>query len=453
MKKKHEEKILAAIRNKVIEKDIQRNSEEEIKEMQEANIEALTELTTLSRKEVEQIAEQVKKDFDINEKKKQKRIIQYSIFFLVSIIVLYFVFRPEPKLKERIVEDNFNDNSSEWSVINEFVYNRYFKDKQYYIELNNKGWCYWDDLNVDFPKNCDIEVASKWMNGKYSSYGLGLNQSDNEYFAFTIKGDGSASFGKVVNSKWVIDDANKYKIGNEGKNKTNIQKIEIRNKNFKYYVNDNLVRTGILDLDYTMLSLYGCGEQEVAFDYVKVTDTDTKNVIFTDDFSNPSNLWNPKKKFTCEANISNGKFVFNMENPDNCNWSGSEILEVTKNCEIELTSTWLTGELANYGFMILNDDENYYSLELQNNGVARFVERSLDKYTYVQDDVKTPFDSDGKKQNVQKAIIKDKKISYYVNNKLIKTYSSSLDYPCKIAIRACGKQTIAFEKLKIKYYE
>jgi len=177
MKKRLEEKILAEIRHKVIERDLQRNSEQEVKEMREANIEALTELTSLSRDEVENIADEVKSSYLIKAKHRQKRIIQYSVFGVVSLIILFLIFKPKPELKLRVVEDSFNDNSNEWDVINSFVYDRYFKDNQYIIENNNDGWCYWDGINIEFPKNCDIELASKWMVGKYSSYGVGLHQS------------------------------------------------------------------------------------------------------------------------------------------------------------------------------------------------------------------------------------------------------------------------------------
>jgi hypothetical protein len=453
MKKKIDEKILEEIRNRVIEKDQELKNEEEIKKMREANVEALTELTSLSRKEVEKIADQVKNEHLLKEKLRQKRIIQYSAFAFVVMIILFFMFRPKPELKTRIVEDDFTNNSNEWSILNSYKYNRYFKDNQYIYDLNNQDWCYWDGINLKLPVNCDIEVESKWLNGKYSAYGIALNQNDTAYYTFSIRGDGAACFAQDMAGKWVINDSWKYDIGYKGKMQKNVQKIEIRGKNFSYYVNNNLVRTGIIELDIKEINLRCCGQQQVAFDYIKVINADSKKVEFTDNFTNPSNLWNPKRNYTAESNFEKGRYILTEDNDNNCNWSVSELHQITDNCEIELTSVWLTGDLSNYGLMILNDDDNYVSCELQNNGIARFVESKSGKYTYVQNDVKTGFESDGKSANKQKVIIKGSDISYYVNDKLIKTTGSNLSFPCKIALRVCGKQSVAFDKLSIKYYE
>ena len=453
MNDKLNDKILEEIRNRVIERDQEKKNEHEIKEMREANIEALTELTTLSRQEVEKIADEVKNEHLLKEKQKQKRIVNYSLAGVALIVILFIVFKPKHHLKERTVEDYFTDNSFDWDIINKYKYDRYFKDNQYIFDLNYADWCYWDGINMKLPVNCDIEVESKWLKGKYSSYGIGLNQSDDAYFAFSMSGDGAATFGKAVGGKWLIDGPWKYNIANKGKGQKNIQKIEVRGNDFSYFINDNLVKTGVIDLDIKEVVLRCCGQQQVAFDNVKITNTDSKKVEFMEDFTKPSNLWTPKKNFTSESKFENSKFIFNEDNGDKRNWSESQMHKVTDNCEIELTSHWLTGELAIYGFMILNDDDNYYSFELQNDGVAKLVERKSGAYTYVQNDVKTGLDSDGSLAIKQRVVIKGDKISYYVKDQLIKTTTSSISYPCKIALRVCGKQSVAFEKLKITYFE
>jgi hypothetical protein len=74
MKRKLEEKILAEIRRIVIEKDLKRQTEQEKDEMREANIEALTDLTSLSREEVEKISGDVRKVFIHQLKKSGKEI-------------------------------------------------------------------------------------------------------------------------------------------------------------------------------------------------------------------------------------------------------------------------------------------------------------------------------------------------------------------------------------------
>jgi len=453
MNKKLQEKILAEIRNKVIEKDFERKNEQEINEMREANIEALTELTSLSRKEVETIADGVKKEFLIKQKQQQKRIITIGIAVISILFIGYLIFKPKPELKTRLVTDDFTSNSFEWSTYNSFNYNRYYKNNQYIIENNKSEWCYWDNIEIDFPKNYNVEISSSWQNGKFEGYGLSLLNSNSDYFAFVLKGDGAVSFGKVLDKKWSIDDPWKYDIANKGKKQTNIQRVEVRDKDFRYFVNDKLIRTGIIDLEIKNLAIRCCGEQTVAFDDLKVTNTDTKKVIFSEDFSKPSDQWNPEKDFLADSYLKNGKYIFNCNNEDNCYWSTSELHQVSDNCEIELSSTWLSGELGNYGLMVLNDDDNYYSFEFQNNGEARLVECKSDEYVFVQNYVKTGFESDGSQIVIQRLVIKDGKMSYFVNDTRIKTVPANLDFPSRIAMRICGKQSIAFENLSIKYFE
>jgi hypothetical protein len=202
MKRKLEEKILAEIRRIVIEKDLKRQTEQEKDEMREANIEALTDLTSLSREEVEKISGDVRKVFIHQLKKKRERNIRIAGVVLVLAVIAFFIFKPEKEPVVTTFTDDFSQNSNNWSLFQGFEHKRYITNNQYVFEINKDDWCYWDKVTVDFSENYDVEVSSTWMKGKFSGYGLGLNQDNSNYYAFRLKGDGSASFGKVVDKKW-----------------------------------------------------------------------------------------------------------------------------------------------------------------------------------------------------------------------------------------------------------
>ncbi|MFN8257130.1 MAG: hypothetical protein U0W24_15650 [Bacteroidales bacterium] len=451
---KREDKIFDAIRKKVLEKDEERRNEEEIKAMREANIEALTELTSLSRKEVEKIAEEVKKEHLLNQRKKQRRITTLIIVLAVSGFIVYLAVKPKPVLKLRVVEDSFTDNSQgDWNLVNSFNYKRTLTPNGYIFETDKDDWCYWDNVDITFPKNFDVEVTSSWLNGKYDSYGIGLHYSNTDYYAFLIRGDGAAGFGKIVNKEWVINDSWKFDLGRKGKNQTNLQKVEVRNGQFSYYINNNLVRSGTLDMQLNNLALRCCDQQQVAFQNVKVYDVDKNKVIFEDNFSKPSEQWNAESDISFESGFNDGKLTITSNYDNECNWPKSDKYLISDNCEIELTSVWISGELANYGLMLMVDGDNYYSFEYQNNGEARLVESRNNNYVYVQEYVKTPFEGDGKTAQTQKIIIKEGQISYFINNQKIKEVSANQSFPCYLGLRVCGKQTVAFDKLTIKYYE
>lgn len=453
MNKKLEEKILAEIRNRVIEKDRELKNQQELNLMREANIEALTELTSLSRKEVEKIGNQVKAEFITKENKKRKKIITSAVLGATILLIMFFIFRPVPPPKESLTEDNFSENNYDWVILKGFENKRDFIDQQYIIETNKENWCFWDGIKMKLPKNYTIEIHSKWMGGKFGSYGLGLHKDDKNYHSFNLRGDGAASYGKLVDGEWLVNDPWKADFAHEGKLQTNIQRIEVKDNGFNYYVNDKLLKTGPSDFSANEFALRCCGEQKVAFLSVKITNTDTKELVFEDNFINPSEQWKPTKKYDSESYFENGKYILNTNNENSCYFSTSETHQISGNCTIELISTWISGDLSSYGFMLLNDNENYYSFELQNNGEARMVQCLNNEYVYVQNHVNTGLESDGKLSIRQKLVLENGEASYFVNDKLIKKSALRLSFPCKIALRCCGKQSVAFDNLVIKNYE
>jgi hypothetical protein len=116
MKRKLEEKILAEIRRIVIEKDLKRQTEQEKDEMREANIEALTDLTSLSREEVEKISGDVRKVFIHQLKKKRERNIRIAGVVLVLAVIAFFIFKPEKEPVVTTFTDDFSQNSNNWSL-------------------------------------------------------------------------------------------------------------------------------------------------------------------------------------------------------------------------------------------------------------------------------------------------------------------------------------------------
>lgn len=384
---------------------------------------------------------------------KEYRVLLYSIPAFILIIILIIGSLPEGEKKARTIEDTFDNNSYQWDALDKFVYHRHFSDGYYVFNVNNEGWCYWNLIPMNFPENCDIDLDSKWMEGETNSYGIGLHQSDSEYFYFSLRGDGKAGFGKNLKGNWVIDDTLQSNMGLAGQNQKNRQKIEIRGTNFTYYVNNHKVKTGQLDLEIKELAIHACGVQKIAFDKLNITNTTTGKLVYSENFNGPSDLWPEKRNTTCRSYFEGSRYLMELNNPDMCNWASSEKHQVTQDCEIELSSVWMNGDSSYYGFMIMEDDLNYITPELKMNGDARLVECIAGEYSFVQSQVKTGFISDGKVLNKQKLVIQKNIISYYVNDIPVITKPVSLAFPCTISLRTCGNQTVAFDNLKITYFE
>jgi hypothetical protein len=102
----------------------------------------------------------------------------------------------------------------------------------------------------------------------------------------------------------VINDDWKNNVAKSGKNQTNVQKIEVRGNSFKYYVNDNLIKEGGINLDIKNIALRGCGEQVVAFNSIKITDAKTKDIVFEENFNNEPGIWEPKKEYDVDSYLT-----------------------------------------------------------------------------------------------------------------------------------------------------
>jgi len=453
MNRKLEEKILDEIRKRVLEKDSELKEQEEDKLIRDSNIEALTELTNLSKKEVENIAKSVRTEVQEAVKKQRKKYINIGIAISVLILIFAIIFWPEAKLKEIIVEDEFSNNDYNWDIYNDFKYKKNIKDGYYYMETNVDDWCYWDNVNVDFPKNYDVLLTSLWKYGKFESYGLALSNDNDNYCTFQIRADGTAAYGKVINDKWVYEGTWKNKKANTSETKKpNIQLVEVRNNKFKYYVNNNLVEEGEIDLNFKNICIRACGKQLVAFDNLKIINSDNKKIVFEDNFENASTKWSPSEKIIKQSFFKDGEYIFKISG-ESCYWAVSQKHQISNNCEIEISSTWLNGETANYGIMIMENNSNYISCEIKSDGNVRLVTSIKGEYININDYTKTKYVGNGSLKHTQKIIIKDNKIEYYIDNEFIQTTYLADIIPIKIGLRVCEKQSVAFDKIKITTFE
>ncbi len=454
MRRKLEEKILEEIRRRVLEKDSELKKKEEDKLVRDSNIEALIELTSLSKKEVENIAKSVRTEKEDIDKKQKKQYIYIGISVSVLILILTIMFWPEPKINEIVIEDNFSNNEYSWSVFNDFKYKRTIKDGYYFIETNVDGYCYWDDVEIDFPKNYDVLVTSIWKRGKFESYGFELNKDDGNYSTFLLKADGTAAYGKIMGRKWAYENNWKGQKSNTAETKkSNLQLVEVRGDNFKYYVNNNLVDKGKFGFKFNKICLRSCGEQLIAFDNLKLINSDNNEIVFEDDFEKPTDKWSPKEKTTKQSFFKDGEYILKVGDADGCHFTVSQKHQISNNCEIELTSTWIGGENADYGIIIMEENQKYISCEMKSDGNVRIVKFINGEYTSINDYTQTKYIGNGNLKHTQKIVIKDNKINYYIDNEFMQSIALSNIIPIKIGLRVCEQQTIAFDKIKIKIFE
>ena len=467
MDKKNEQKILDEIRKRVLEKEKAQNKKREAEAAREATKEALADMTSLSRDEIDKIAKEVREE---QEKKREKRNKIIIAAFIIAAILLYryygssssivFEDKTEQATKtEEIVTDkpnstgfveNFDNNANGWDIF-DFDYNRFIESGMYVFEVKVDDWCYWDYVELIFPKKYTVEVTSAWNKGKFDEYGVMLYQDKKNYKAFQLNADGSTSIATRKEGTWIENTNWKKNTAKKGNNKDdNVQKIKVTGNSYQYFVNDNLVKSGEMNnLSVDRCCLRVCDEQRVTFKDVKITD-DTRNgqVIFSDNFLKPNEQWKQKKEFKKHSYLKEGKFLMATNKEDHCYWADIPVQFYDK-VEIALTSIWQKGEQSNYGLMIMQDNSNYFSCELMNNGSARLVKSYNGEYTERPDYKQTEYESNGTNAVTQIVKIDGQKISYYIEGVFIG--SSNLNYFTlkRVGVRVCGHQEIAFDKLTV----
>ena len=179
-------------------------------------------------------------------------------------------------------------------------------------------------------------------------------------------------------------------------------------------------------------------------------------MILEDDFENPNTEWTPKRKFKKESGFENGAYVFSTNEGGQCYWASMQVkkenlpISLDGNYDIELTSVWKKGEMANYGLMLVQDNENYFAFELQNDGTTRVVKCFSGKYVDIPEYRETGIVSSGNDTCIQTVKIRENLFEYYLNDQLIESSDLGYYYLTEVGMRACGRQTVAYEKLVIK---
>ncbi len=465
MKKKAEKQIQEEIRRRVLKHDDAIRQQQELEIDREANREALAEMTSLSRQNVDQIAKQVRDEFAKKRGRKKKFIIFGAIIFFIVIRNMFFSdsdnsrkHRPESNQARNInFVESFNNNNNKWPVGESYEFKRKFQDGRYIYANGNQGYCSWDHIPVKLPPDYEIELTSTWIKGKYSEYGFMLISAvkKNSFHDFQINGDGSARVSTMVNNKWVTPAVWIEDKAHQGDDKTpNTQRLKVKKGQYEYLVNDVLVDRGQLNKNESIayIAVRNCGVQTVAFDHLKILSVDDANwaeTLMDESFDTPDAGWTPKNKLTTHRYFENDMFYYRTNKKATCFFTVIN-MPLSDNFEVQLKSIWKKGEQNGYGLVLADNFTNYLAYQLQNTGHAHYVWYSVDKYKEQSGFVKCGHPGDGEIANIHRVRVEKRHFKYYVNDKLAASGPMPAMEIKKIGLRVCGRQTVAFDDLTVK---
>jgi len=478
MNEKSEKKIQDEIQKRIWEEEEFLSSEGMQDKTHITQIKALGISTFLQREDVERIVKSVRYKFEKKERILKWILIPAALCIIIGGIIFFvinwftspsseseknssssiFATGESPATDENALpvlsgafEEPFDNGKNGWFIGEDFVYKGVIEDGHYVFEGGEDYQCYGDKISVKFPNQYAVELTSTWKRGNFDLYGFSLSQ-DGKGHVFPLKGDGTASYASLsegmpeFNDPWDTDKAN----SGDGKI-SNVQRVEISDNTFKYFINGKLLKKGDSDgIRLSEIVIHCCGKQRVEFNHLKVVTLDqAAKVILDESFENRNAGWSPETIFSKRCYFENGEYIFSTNKEEACNLSLISV-NIEKNICIRLDSIWKRGENSPYGLLLMKDDDNYLFYQLQKNRSARFiqvVDGNL-KYNSEWKEIGNPDDEN--KKDSQSVTIKEKKFQYNVNGAMLEEWENPEPFKInRIGVELCGKQAVAFDHLSV----
>jgi hypothetical protein len=447
MSKRSEERILAEIRRRVLAKDETLQNRLETDQARAATREALTEMTALSREEVDQIADEVRKE--AKKRQSRRRVLGALIFLALAGVLGSWLkdrLRPPPDIA---LEEPFDSDVNGWIVGDEFTHRFALADGGYRLEAKRDNWCFWDDIPISLPDSAVVEVDAVWERGKFDQFGLMLLSPGENQLMFQLRGDGAASFARKEAGEFTSNIGWSEGFAPESGNAHRLR-VEIDDGQWKYFANGKLYREGPMGgLEAEELGLRICGHQIVSFTGLRVVDLDTSEPVLEEDFSDAGAGWSPQSDIKRQQRLQNGAYVYTTHEEDRCHWTAIRT-PLEGDFEVELVSVWRSGETGNYGFQLLESAERFLVFTLRNDGEARFLRFENEEFTVISPPRPAGRPGDGTAENRQTVRVRDGQFEYWVNGKSVGGgRADDLDFGM-VGVRVCGRQTVAFEHLSVR---
>jgi hypothetical protein len=455
MGQKKDEKILELLRKRVIEKDRQLENQA----YREATKEALSEMTSLSDAEVEKIYRQVKLEVEEREKKRIKIIIRAAALTLVIGLITFFTISSFMRSPLTFVE-NFDDNKNNWSFTDAFESAYYLENGSFIIESKKENLqIEHNKHDLNFPKNFIIETEIRKESGDDNNFGIYIGEDNTNFAYFFINSKGQYKLNAAVNGKWQPNVKNKTSGSIKKElNSVNKLKIAVKGNLYEFFINDNFIEKGELyNLKTINYSLAVGGTQKIAFDNLIITNSDTKEVIYSNTFDKELEPWVNKTNYTRKAEFKSGAYEISTNLGKNCTWAQSWFPEQFKdltNYEIILDAEILKPEKSSVvSLMFMRDYTNYICFEVFEGKKARIFSRIEGKDRYIGI---YSAEKEAKDKNISfKVVRKQGEFFMYFNDILVdKITESKIGLKWKqiekIGLRSCYEQTVAFKNLEFK---
>lgn len=457
-----EKRILERLKEQVFDKDEELKNHQNDKSVREATKEALAEMTSLNKDDVDNLYQKIKQEEVEKTRKEQsaKKVNTNRLYMGIFILVVvgissaYYFFAPKPILFS--YTEDFEAESSIFIDVESYNYKKSIENGEFIYESSIDEWCYWNSSpKIKFPKNYTIIAKSNWKTGSYSMYGLNLINDNENYMIFSLNKEGKSNIAVRDNDKYT-DNNWDSKIFTD-KSNAHTQRIEVKNDKYEYYLDDNFVRKGNLaPFELNNIGFRLCDHQTVGFEEISLKNNDTGEYIIQESFDNTSKKtlsdWDIESKFNYVFEKKEGKFVMTHNQEEYCHRTEAFLPEVRQDEKWELSAdaTWKEGGQKDFGILFISGDGEIGEFMLTSEGKAVFKLVDQDnKITYNTSYVPTGFLSKGKE--TYRLIIKSlggKKLEFFVNDRKVLTETKLFSKIEKIGLITCGEQIVEFDNVR-----
>lgn len=457
-----EKRILERLKEQVFDKDEELKNHQDDKSVREATKEALAEMTSLNKDDVDNLYQKIKQEEvektrkEQSAKKANTNRLYMGIFILVvvGISAAYYFFAPKPILFS--YTEDFETESSIFIAEESYSYKKSIENGELIYESNIDEWCYWNSSPaIKFPKNYTIIAKSNWKTGSYAMYGLNLINNNENFMIFSLSKEGKSNISVRHHDKYTDNNWDSKIFTN--KSNTHTQRIEVKNKKYEYYIDDKFVRTGNLaPFDFNYVGFRLCDHQTIGFEEISIKNNDTGEYLIQESFENPTSQtlkdWDVESKFSYTFEQKEGKFIMNHNDKDFCHRTEAFLPTIRQDEKWELSTdvTWKEGGQKDFGILFISGDGEIGEFMLTSEGKAVFKLVDQDnKITYNTSYVPTGFLSKGKE--TYRLIIKslgDKKLEFFVNDRKVLTETKLFSKIEKIGLITCGEQIVEFDNVK-----
>ena len=451
---KKDQKILELLKDRVIERD----NQIERSQVHSSTKEALAELTSLSKSEVDEIYLQVVAEVTQKQKKRRQIIIFSTVVLLLAALIIAPIIVKKLRPALTFVE-NFDTNEKLWSFSDTYLSGVYYENSNFIVEseVDNESVKYLDMI-FNFPKNFTLQVKAKRLGGDHvEGYGFYLGADANNFSYFFVRSDRKKRYGTCAKGEWItstdweLSDA--IKIKDE---ETNILKVVGIGNDFVFYANDEKVWTkDFYKIENKKLSLAVVGKQKIAYEEVLIIDNDKKDTVYFTNFDQVvPEFVADERSYLKKSEFKDGKYILSVNSPDYCywaeNWLPTEFTKIEE-FQIKLYARSLSKERpqANYGFMLMFDTDNFFAFEVKANKFGRIVVCNAKEYTHIGSYIE--FRTNNEPVEFQVDVLENE-IIFSANGvkieKIPRNYLYTSDFN-KLALRACDIQSVSFDRLEI----